>query len=126
MMNDVIETSEEPVNLVYDNNKLRTRLVARLENSYVDPVKEFCRGKRFRASNDPYYKLLKLISIQESSIVDLNELANANPDVRGSINNIKEHRIGVLLDSKPICERYFYYNSQTKNLQSKIQPYFTI
>ena len=42
-------------------------------------------------------------------------MANANPEVKGSINNIKEHRINVLLNSKPICERYFYYNSETKN-----------
>jgi hypothetical protein len=115
MMNDVVETCEIKTTLVFDHEKLRSRLVLKLENNYIEPVKEFSRGKRFRASNDPYYKLLKVISAQESSIVDLNDLANANPDVKGSINNIKEHRINVLLESKPICERYFYYNSETKN-----------
>jgi hypothetical protein len=115
MMNDVTETADTLKELNFDVKALRTRLVSRLENNYLDPVKEFCRGRRFRASNDPYYKLLKTISSQNSSIVDLNELANANPDVKGSINNIKEYRINTLLESKPICERYFYYNSQTKN-----------
>jgi len=86
-----------------------------LDNTYNEPVKEFCRGRRFRATNDPYFRLLKTISEQSSSVVDLNELANANPDNKGSINNIKEHRISILLDSKPICEQYFYYNSNTKN-----------
>ena len=42
-------------------------------------------------------------------------LANANSEVRGSINNIKEHRLTSLLDSKPMCARHFYYNSKTKN-----------
>ncbi len=115
LMNDVIETSENLIELPFDHEQLRFRLVARLENNYMAPVKEFSRGKRFRASNDPYFKLLKAIGGQKSSIVDLNELANANPDVKGSINNIKEHRINVLLESKPNCERYFYYNSETKN-----------
>lgn len=115
MMNDVIETCDVKKTLDIDIRNLRLKLVSRLENNYLDPVKEFCRGRRFRASNDPYYKLLKTISAQNSSIVDLNELANANPEVKGSINNIKEYRINTLLESKPICERYFYYNSQTKN-----------
>ncbi len=113
--NGVIETLEERNTLNYDINEIRDRVVSRLENNYKDPVKEFSRGKRFRATNDPYFKLLKAISEQDSSIVDLNELANANEEVRGSINNIKERRINVLLESKPVCERYFYYNSDTKN-----------
>jgi hypothetical protein len=115
LINDLIETSDNKKNMSFDINELRLRVVLRLENNYLNPVKEFCRGKRFRSSNDPYYKLLKAISMQESSIVDLNELANANQDVKGSVNNIKEHRINVLLESKPICERYFYYNNETKN-----------
>ena len=41
-------------------------------------------------------------------------MANALPDVRGSINNIKEHRLQVLLDSKPTVAQHFYYNSETK------------
>ena len=115
LMNDVMETEDTHRPLDFEQEKLRERLVSRLHNNYSDPVKEFCRGKRFRASNDPYYKLLRLISSQNSSIVDLNELANANPEYKGSINNIKERRIEILLESKPICEKYFYYNSQTKN-----------
>jgi hypothetical protein len=47
--------------------------------------------------------------------VDLNELANSTPEVRGSINNIKERRLSVLLQDKPICTRHFYYNHETKN-----------
>ena len=43
-------------------------------------------------------------------------LANRYEGVRGSINNIKERRLVVLLESKPICARHFYYyNGETKN-----------
>jgi hypothetical protein len=42
-------------------------------------------------------------------------LANESSAVKGSINNIKEKRLPILLSSKPICERHFYYNSETKN-----------
>ena len=47
--------------------------------------------------------------------MDITMLANQNEEVRGSINNIKETRLNILLESKPVCERYFYYNRETKN-----------
>lgn len=111
---DVISELDEVKTLHFSRDDVRSKIVQRLENTYKEPVKEFCRGRRFRPTNDPYFKLLALIGHQESSIVDLTELANANPDVRGSINNIKETRIDTLLDSKPICDKFFYYNSETK------------
>ena len=94
---------------------LRPRVVEKLRSSYYPAVKEFCRGRRFRPSNDPYFKLLRAVWQQNSSIVDLNEMANAVPDVRGSINNIKERRLGVLLGSKPGVAERFYYNTETKS-----------
>lgn len=115
LLNDITETSGDTKTSAYDLTLLRRRVTSRLENGYEEAVKEFCRGKRFRSTNDPYYRLLKCVSEQESSIVDLTELANNNSDVAGSINNIKEKRLNVLLNSKPICDRYFYYNSETKN-----------
>jgi hypothetical protein len=114
-MNGITETVEEtrtlPVRLV----ELRDRVVGRLQAAYYPAVKEFCRGRRFRPSNDPYYKLLRTVGQQDSSAVDLNELANAIPDVRGSINNIKDRRLAVLLDSKALVRQYFFYNPETKN-----------
>ena len=59
-------------------------------------------------------KKLRCVSEQDSSIVDITELANANPDVRGSINNIKDRRLATLIESKPIVDQYFYYNAETK------------
>ncbi len=115
MLNDILQSQDESVVVEFDIDELRNKVVDRLRASYYPAVKEFCRGRRFRPSNDPYYKLLRTVSQQESSIVDLNMLANTTPDVRGSINNIKERRLTVLLDSKPVCSRHFYYNSDTKN-----------
>lgn len=112
---DVYETLDAPKELVFELELLRTKVVSRLQSSYYPAVKEFSRGRRFRPSNDPYYRLLRAVAEQESSIVDINELANANPDVRGSINNIKEKRLNVLLEEKPTCAAHFYYNSETKN-----------
>jgi hypothetical protein len=114
LINDVTETVPERKDLKFNSNELRLRVVQRLEHSYQEAVKEFCRGRRFRSTNDPYLKVLRCVSEQESSIVDLTELANANSDVRGSINNIKEKRLATLIESKSICERYFYYNPETK------------
>jgi hypothetical protein len=115
LMNDVLETVAEKKKLIFDLEALRKRVVAKLSSAFYPAVKEFCRGMRFRPNNDPYLKLLQKIGQQESSIVDLNELANSNPDIRGSINNIKESRLEILLRDKPICSRHFYYNAETKN-----------
>ncbi|HWQ89181.1 MAG TPA: TIR domain-containing protein [Desulfitobacteriaceae bacterium] len=65
-----------------------------------------------------------MIAAQGSSIADINELANAHPDVRGSINNIKERRITIVLESKPICDRYFYYNADTKTFAIEDPAFF--
>lgn len=114
LVNKVTETATDLCTLHFTSDEIRERVVQRLEHSYHEAVKEFCRGRRFRSTNDPYLKLLRCVAEQDSSIVDLNELANANPDVRGSINNIKEKRLSTLIESKPICDRYFYYNPETK------------
>lgn len=115
MINDVLETSETRKKLHFDLARLRNTVIQKLSSAFYPAVKEFCRGVRFRPNNDPYYKLLQKISEQNSSIVDLNELANANDDVRGSINNIKESRLGILIRDKANCARHFYYNPETKN-----------
>lgn len=114
LINDVTETQNGKKSITCDLDELRSRVIARLENAYAEPIKEFCRGRRFRSTNDPYLKLLKCVSDQESSIVDLTELANSNPEVRGSINNIKEKRLATLIESKPLCRDFFYYNQETK------------
>lgn len=114
-MNSVLESLDVHRELRFDIANLRVKVVEKLSSAFYPAVKEFCRGVRFRPNNDPYLKLLQKIGQQDSSIVDLNELANSNPDVRGSINNIKETRLAILLRDKPACARHFYYNSETKN-----------
>jgi hypothetical protein len=114
-MNDVLGTCDRDRALTFDIAGLRGKVVEKLSSAFYPAVKEFCRGVRFRPNNDPYLKLLQKIGQQESSIVDLNELANANDDVRGSINNIKETRLAILLRDKPTCAQHFYYNPETKN-----------
>ena len=111
----MLETQENQTEVTFSLADLRPRVVDKLRSNYYPAVKEFCRGRRFRPSNDPYFKLLRAVGQQDSSIVDLNEMANALPDVRGSINNIKEHRLEVLISSKPAVAERFYYNTETKS-----------
>lgn len=114
LANSVTETQSNMTLLTVDLGTVRQKVIQRLESAYQETIKEFCRGKRFRSTNDPYLKLLRCVGEQDSSIVDLTELANANEDVRGSINNIKETRLSILIESKPICSQHFHYNSSTK------------
>lgn len=106
----------EPIIVPVDLLRLRREITDNnLNAAYYEAVKEFCRGRRFRPGNDPYYKLLRAVSEQENTNVDLTQLANSRDDIRQSINNIKDHRLTVLLSERANASKYFYYNSDTKN-----------
>lgn len=112
---NVDKTKNDLIMVNWENTEIKKAVVSNLYHNYDSAVKEFCRGRRFRSTNDPYYKLLRAVSEQTESNVDLNEIANARPDIRGSINNVKDHRLKVLLEQKESCSRLFYYDSDTKN-----------
>jgi hypothetical protein len=111
----VTETVGNKKSISFETGDIRQRVIDRLHHTYYPAVREFCRGQRFRPSNDPYYRLLRVVGEQGTSIVDLNGLANTNEDVRGSINNIKERRLTALIAAKPLVARHFYYNNETKS-----------
>lgn len=113
--NHIKETTDDLREVNWVVGDIIKRVISSLENNYDPPVKTFCRGRRFRPTNDPYYKLLKAVSEQDRSNVDLNELGNTRPEIRGSINNVKDHRLSVLIKDKRDCSRLFYYDDQTKN-----------
>ncbi|MDO6412900.1 hypothetical protein Q4F19_00750 [Sphingomonas sp. BIUV-7] len=98
--------------LKVDLPSVRTLLTADLSSAYQNITKEFCRGKRFRPGNDPYFKLLKAVSEQNEPAVDIKLLANQLGDLRQSINNIKDHRLKVLIDEKGNLSRFFHYNPE--------------
>lgn len=109
------EAQKEEKLISWDKSQVNSLVVQNLHHNYDPAVREFCRGRRFRPTNDPYFKLLKAVSEQEKSNVDLNELANSRVDIKGSVNNVKDHRLKVLLDQKGICSRLFYYDTETKS-----------
>ncbi|WP_392664153.1 TIR domain-containing protein [Amaricoccus sp. B4] len=112
---NVDQTREVTHHINWTQDTIKAQVVETLHHNYDPAVREFCRGRRFRPTNDPYYKLLRAVSELEQSNVDLNELANARHDIKGSINNVKDHRLRVLLDQKETCARLFYYDADTKN-----------
>ncbi len=111
----VFESGVDSRSINVDIVFIRQQMVQRLQHAYYESVKDFCRGRRFRPSNDPYYRILRFISTRggNQSSVDLVELANANHEIAGSINNIKDHRLAGLLKDKPKAGQYFYYNPST-------------
>jgi hypothetical protein len=112
---DVDQTQEQTRHVDWTPTEIKAQVVETLHHNYDPAVREFCRGRRFRPTNDPYFKLLRAVSEQERSNVDLTELANARQDIKGSINNVKDHRLRVLLEQKEACARLFYYDADTKN-----------
>jgi hypothetical protein len=109
----VLEEGADRVIVPVDMTRIRAVVVEKLSAAYYPAVKEFCRGRRFRPSNDPYYKMLRVVAENGQPVVDLTALANANEEVRGSINNIKDVRLLNLLDSKELASRYFFYSPET-------------
>lgn len=109
----ILEETAKADTVVLDISRIRQVIVDRLRAAYYPAVKEFCRGRRFRPSNDPYYKVLRKVSEAGNPVVDLTSLADNNADVRGSINNIKDYRLSNLLESKELAARYFFYSPET-------------
>lgn len=109
------QTQIQTNHISWTQAEIKAQVAETLHHNYDPAVREFCRGRRFRPTNDPYYKLLRAISEQDRSNVDLNELANSRQDIKGSINNVKDHRLRVLLEQKEACARLFYYDADTKN-----------
>jgi hypothetical protein len=97
--------------VVIDLDRVRAELTTELRSAYHTPVKEFCRGRRFRPGNDPYLKLLQAVAEENQAAVDIKMLGNQRSDLKQSISNIKDRRLGVILDKKPDLQRYFNYNS---------------
>ncbi len=110
---NVLEEGRDQVTVPVDLARVRAVVVERLRSAYYPAVKEFCRGRRFRPSNDPYFKMLRVVAEAGQPVVDLTALANSNDEVRGSINNIKDARLANLLDSKELASRYFFYSPET-------------
>lgn len=111
----VDQTQTQTKHIHWTQADIKVQVAETLHHNYDPAIREFCRGRRFRPTNDPYYKLLRAISEQDRSNVDLNELANSRQDIKGSINNVKDHRLRVLLEQKEACARLFYYDADTKN-----------
>lgn len=112
---NILCTQDQLREVNFTVEKVRRDVIDQLKSAHYTAVKEFCRGKRFRPSNQPYFKVLRAIGQRGQASVDLNELANSDPQLRGSINNIKEYRLSTLLDSKPVVANCFHYNKETKN-----------
>jgi len=110
--NNITETVVGDMKLItVQIESLRELLTTELRSAYQQVVKEFCRGRRFRPGNDPYFKLLRAVSEGDTPIVDIKQLANQIPGLRQSLNNIKDRRLNVLLDEKPDLKKYFHFNS---------------
>ncbi|RYE12219.1 MAG: TIR domain-containing protein, partial [Rickettsiales bacterium] len=125
--NKVLNTQIENNILTANMKDIRKSIVDRMENTYQNVVKEFCRGKRFRPTNNAYIKFLEIASKFESFPVDLNELsANGNEEIKIAINSIKDHRLSVHIKDKDILSNNFYYNSETKmfNIEDPALQYY--
>lgn len=114
LSNEVIERISSKRKLQFQIDIIRDKVVAKLSNTYDIAVREFCKGRRFRPSNDPYFKFLRAVGSENSSVIDINSLANNHSQIRGSINNIKHRRLNGLLNDKEVCSRYFYYDPETQ------------
>ena len=116
LQNNIVKTQEQLQIISSKIGDVRKSIIERLENSYHNLVKEFCRGKRFRPSNDAYFKFLQSISRSIEFPVDVNELsANLEIESKNAINSIKEHRLSVHIKEKESLSSNFYYSSETKN-----------
>ncbi|MES2727192.1 MAG: TIR domain-containing protein [Bacteroidota bacterium] len=127
LQNNVLKTQENPKIVSSNIKDIRKSIIDRLENSYNLIVKEFCRGKRFRPSNNGYIRFLQAISKINDFPIDLNELvANVEDPFKVAINSLKDHRLNVHIKEKAILNSNFYYSPDTKlfNVEDPALQYY--
>lgn len=127
LQNDVLKTQIKEKIVSSNIKDIRKSIIDRLENSYNLIVKEFCRGKRFRPSNNGYIRFLQSISKLNEFPIDLNELiANVDEPFRVAINSLKDHRLNVHIKEKEILNTNFYYSPDTKlfNIEDPALQYY--
>lgn len=127
LKSNIVERQKETQLITAKINEVRKSIIDRLENSFGPTVKEFCRGKRFRPSNNSYFKFLESISKSEEYPVDLNEiLGTVENSHKNAINSIKDHRLEIHIKDKPLLAANFYYSKETKlfNIEDPALQYF--
>ena len=127
LKNKILETQDELKLITAKISDVRKSIIDRLENSYNLIVKDFCRGKRFRPSNDAYIKFLQTVSKFNDFPIDINEVcANAEDSFKIAINSIKDHRLNIHIKDKEILNSNFYYSTETKlfNIEDPALQYY--
>lgn len=127
LKSDIVERQEESQLITAKISEVRKSIIDRLENSFNPIVKEFCRGKRFRPSNNSYFKFLQLTSQCDDYPIDLNELiGTAENSDKNAVNSIKDHRLEIHIKDKPLLSTNFYYSKETKlfNIEDPALQYY--
>jgi hypothetical protein len=110
LTNKVFSESHERKKILINIPETRSNIVTELAEKYQKEVIEFIRGRRFRQSNRPYFKLLRSISETGQSTVNLDQLASQDPKIKPSIDNIKISRLRQLITDKENLQKYFFYD----------------
>lgn len=127
LKSDVVERQDTMQLITAKISDVRKSIIDRLENSFGPIVKEFCRGKRFRPSNNSYFKFLQLTSKSEEYPVDINEITGiAENSDKNAVNSIKDHRLEIHIKDKPLLSANFYYSKETKlfNIEDPALQYY--
>ena len=127
LKNKILNTQPELQVITAKITDVRKSIIDRLENSYNTIVKDFCRGKRFRPSNDAYIKFLQAVSKVNDFPIDVNEVcANAEESFKIGINSIKDHRLNIHIKDKDILSSNFFYSPETKlfNIEDPALQYY--
>jgi len=124
--NEVLKKQEEEKLLSIRIRDIRKEMVSRLKIAYNEVVKKFCRGKRWRPTNDSYFITLKAAS-EETMPIDLAEIGNRSDDVvRNAINKIKDIRLNKHISDSAELNSNFYYNKETHlfNIEDPALAYY--
>lgn len=125
--NDVLKTQDEEKLLSIRIKDVRKELVVKLKIAYNEVVKKFCRGKRWRPTNDSYFITLKAVSDEDVMPIDLSEIANRGDEmVRTAVNKIKEVRLSKHISDAAELSSNFYYNKETHlfNIEDPALSYY--
>lgn len=111
----VSEYCEETKRLTSNFYTVREKIIGDLERRFGDVVRKFSIGPELKtAGRAPYLHILYWLSQNKQWIINLNEIAQHNPQHRSSISRIIQGPLKKFIDSDPRFRDLMYYDDNSK------------
>ncbi|MEZ5997422.1 MAG: TIR domain-containing protein [Hyphomonas sp.] len=115
---NVQSSSGSSVEVSTSIEKVRSDVWRRLDKSFGEPCKQFCRGNRFRrGGRAPYFHILRSLAQSGDWLLKIKDYERQNPNMRNSINEVitKGHLTNLISEDETL-PKLLHYDPSSQTL----------